>query len=403
MAAAPAPELGDLCEDLLSGRGEATGLAIGRSVLDRYRALDAEGRRGFFAMLRDRFGVDEPALDAALARWRTGDGADPRALHTASEPRSQELIRRLNRAPGGTRELVAMRADLLAAMTDDPALAPLDTDFRHLFVSWFNRGFLELRRIDWHTPAAVLETIILHEAVHQITGWDDLRHRVAAPDRRLYAFFHPALRDNPLIFVEVALTDATPEAIAPILAEARRPLAPQAATTAVFYSISNCQPGLRGVSFGNFLIKQVAEELAREFPGITRFVTLSPVPGLRAWALEQAARGALPERHLHAVERLEKGAAEPQMAEIAARYLTAAKAPQGGALDPVARFHLGNGARLERINPEADAGPAARESAWGVMVNYLYDLDTIERNHEAYSNAGEVVASASVRRLAKAR
>lgn len=268
---------------------------------------------------------------------------------------------------------------------------------------WFNRGFLELRRIDWWTPAAVLETVIRHEAVHRITGWDDLRHRVAAPDRRLYAFFHPALRDDPLIFVEVALTAALPEAIAPILAEERRPLAPAEATTAVFYSISNCQPGLRGISFGSFLIKQVAEELAREFPNIATFVTLSPVTGLRDWARSEAEADRLGERPRAAVARLEAGEADPAAAEIAARYLVAACGPGGGAADPVARFHLGNGARLERIRIDADASPQGRERAWGVMVNYLYDLDAIERNHEAYCSAGEVIASAAVRRLAKAR
>lgn len=181
MSAAPAPEIGDLCEDLVSGRGEATGLAIGRTLLDRYRALSPEARRGFFVQLRDRFGVDAPAMEAAVARWRAEGDAELRTLHAASEPRSQELVRRLNRAPGGTRALVAMRADLLEAMAEDPSLAPLDIDFRHLFVSWFNRGFLELRRIDWSTAAAVLERIIRYEAVHQIAGWDDLRRRVAAP------------------------------------------------------------------------------------------------------------------------------------------------------------------------------------------------------------------------------
>ncbi|MEO0994871.1 MAG: malonyl-CoA decarboxylase family protein, partial [Pseudomonadota bacterium] len=279
----------DLAGDLLEGRGEATGLALAQAVIARFAALDAPARRVFFELLRIRFGVDQTALETAVARWReAGDDASARALHYACEPRSQELLRMLNRAPGGTAALVMMRTELLRALRDAPELAGLDADFRHLFSSWFNRGFLELRRIDWSTSAAVLEKIIAYEAVHAIQDWDDLRRRVAAPDRQLYAFFHPALPDEPLIFVEVALTDAIPGAISPILARERTPLDPARATTAVFYSISNCQTGLRGISFGNFLIKQVVEELRRDAPSVRTFVTLSPVPGLRRWTESQA-------------------------------------------------------------------------------------------------------------------
>jgi malonyl-CoA decarboxylase len=293
-----------------------------------------------------------------------------------------------------------------------PQLAPLDADFRHLFAAWFNRGFLELRRIDWDTPASILEKIIAYEAVHEITGWDDLRRRVAAPDRRLYAFFHPALRDDPLIFVQVALTEEMPGAIAPILAETRVALDPAKARTAVFYSISNCQSGLRGISFGNFLIKQVVEELRREFPGLKAFVTLSPVPGLRGWALGPGAAtlDAAERAAVAGLEGLPKGApgkayaaAAAPAAGIAARYLLDARAAKGGAVDPVARFHLGNGARLERVNAGADLSRRGREQSWGVMVNYLYDLDLIERNHEAYAGADEITAAPAVRRLAKKR
>lgn len=397
--------LAALCEELVSGEGEATGLALARQILERFEALETAEKVVFFAALAERFGVDEEVMGAALERWKTEPtDANARALHFAAEPRSQELIRLLNRCQGGTVALVGMRAALLEAMRGDApekdAFGGIDADFRHLFGSWFNRGFLELRTITWGTPAAILEKVIAYEAVHAISGWDDLRRRVATPDRRLYAFFHPALRDDPLIFVEVALTQEIPAAIGPVLADDREALDPGEATTAVFYSISNCQVGLRGVSFGSFLIKQVVEELSAEFPRLKTFVTLSPVPGLRAWALANAEAG-----DSETVAALEDGQmpARDSVAALAARYLTEAKGPRGGAADPVARFHLGNGARLEQIHAEADRSTRGKAASWGVMVNYLYDLRDIEKNHEAYANDGAVAASAAVRRLARAR
>lgn len=397
------PDISKMCDTLLTGRGEATGLAIARAILDQYAKLKPAERLAFFTDLRDRFGVDQEALDAAMAKARDKGPAALRHLHIASEPLSQELIRRLNRAPGGTTQLVAMRRDLLDILKKDSSFKVLDADFRHLFASWFNRGFLELKRVDWSTSAAVLEKIIQYEAVHEITGWDDLRRRVAASDRRLYGFFHPALKDDPLIFVEVALTAAIPGDIGQILAEERPVVRPNTAGVAVFYSISNCQAGLRGISFGNFLIKQVVEELQSEFPNLKTFVTLSPVPGLRKWALDQTEEEVLAPRLQAAVKRLEAGeAVGAELSEIAARYLVEAHSSDGGAVDPVARFHLGNGARLENIHIGADNSPRGRTGSWGVMVNYLYDLSTIEKNHEAYSNAGEVITSTAVRRLLKA-
>ena len=419
--------LGDLCESLLSGRGEATGLALAEEIFKRYAALDAQGKREFFAEATHRFGVDEEALNEALAAWRgadtEGQGADTggrgeidrRKLHFASEPRSQELIRRLNRAPGGTRALVAMRADLLAAAEEDPGLKQLDTDFRHLLASWFNRGFLELRRIDWSSSAEILEKIIAYEAVHAIDGWDDLRLRVAAPDRRLYAFFHPALADEPLIFVEVALTNEVPGAISPVLASERAMLDPNAATVAVFYSISNCQAGLRGISFGSFLIKQVIEELQAECKALKTFATLSPVPGLRRWVAaeceraeraEHAEASVLSEAQRASLAALDSAGSDDAAAadvlfEVTVRYLLEARMPHGAPFDRVARFHLGNGARLEWINVEADRSTRGIGNSWGVMVNYLYDLGAIERNHEAFANNGEIICSPAVRRLLK--
>ena len=412
-AATTPAALAALAEDLLAGRGEATGLALAREILTRYRALPPAAKPGFFREMRARFGVDEARMARALAAWQErGDDTSARTLHYACEPRSQELLRMLNRTPGGTAVLVAMRDDLIRAARDDADLRPLDEDFRHLFASWFNRGFLELRQIDWSTSAAVLEKIIAYEAVHEIQDWDDLRRRVAAPDRRLYGFFHPALPGEPLIFVEVALTDAIPGAIGPILARERAPLDPAKATVAVFYSISNCQTGLRGISFGNFLIKQVVEELGRDAPAVKTFVTLSPVPGLRAWARETLAQGAdgpLSEAHRRALHLLDPpdgmidaeaaAAACDRLAEIAALYLVEGRDGRGQPADPVARFHLGNGARLERINTGADHSARGLKNGWGVMVNYLYDRETIEKNHEAYANSGTVICSTPVRRL----
>jgi len=364
----------------------------------------------------EELGPDRDALDKAIEAYLNGHGeAEARALGYAAESRSQELIRRLNRASAGTRDLVAMRRDLLNAMQDEPRLAVLDDDFSRLFASWFNRGFLELRHIDWSTSADILEKIILHEAVHAIQDWDDLQRRVGAPDRRLYAFFHPALPRDPLIFVEVALTAETPGQIAPILSKDREPIAAETARTAVFYSISNCEEGLRGVSFGNFLIKQVVEELRREFENLKTFVTLSPVPGLRRWAraqsgeesgiLDDGQRGLLKELEAAKEGELVLLLAEraAPLAAIAARYLVEAKSARGAPADPVARFHLGNGARLENIHPGGDGSARGLDGSYGVMVNYLYDLKEIEERHEAFAQSGEVAHSPAVGRLLRAR
>jgi malonyl-CoA decarboxylase len=401
----------ELCEALLSGRGEASGTAMAREVLDRYHDLDADGQRSFFEALARDFGPDRDKVAKAIEAWRThpGDGNGGQ-LHFASEPRRQELIRRLNRAPGGTSELVKIRADLLGMMNGHADLAALDRDVVHLLGSWFNRGFLVLRRIDWSTPANILEQIIRYEAVHEIHDWDDLRRRIDPVDRRCYAFFHPALADEPLIFVEVALTEAMPSAIAPLLAVDRRPVPAERARTAVFYSISNTQRGLGGISFGNFLIKQVVEELRRELPKLDTFVTLSPVPDFMHW-LQQAKDVPLSDEDRALLKNLD----EPKWFEnaeltvqlrsvlepLAAYYFLKARTSKGRLIDSVARFHLGNGARLERINWLGDLSPKGLRESAGIMVNYLYRLDDIEKNHEAYANDGEVVASSAVKKLLK--
>jgi malonyl-CoA decarboxylase len=404
-----ASDLITLCEALLSGRGEATGTAMAREVLDGYHELDEDGRRSFFEALARDFGPDKEKLAEAIKAWQDlpgdGRGSD---LHFASEPRRQELIRRLNRAPGGTADLVAMRSDLLTHMNGRNDLAALDRDVVHLLGSWFNRGFLVLRRIDWSTPANILEQIIRYEAVHEIRDWDDLRRRIDPVDRRCYAFFHPALADAPLIFVEVALTETIPGAIAPLLAVNRQPVPTDRARTAVFYSISNTQRGLGGISFGNFLIKQVVEELRRELPKLDTFVTLSPVPGFVPW-LKQATDLPLAEEERTILKQLDdpnwiesepiSGELREALEPLAAHYFLRARNSKGRIIDSVARFHLGNGARLERINWLGDLSPKGLRESAGIMVNYLYRLEDIEKNHEAYANDGEVVASSAVKKL----
>jgi malonyl-CoA decarboxylase len=410
-AAGRADALVELCETLLGGKGEASGTAMAQQVIETYETLSPQEQPTFFEALAENFGPDEAQLDAAVEEWRqSGSETAATELHFASEPRRQELFRRLNRASNGTRTLVKLRADLLKLARTNPDLRRVDRDLAHLFSSWFNRGFLVLRRIDWSSPANVLEKIIRYEAVHEIHGWDDLRRRIDAPDRRCYAFFHPALADEPLIFVEIALTEEMPAAIAPLLAEDRSTIEPTLARTAVFYSISNCQAGLAGISFGNFLIKQVVEELQRELPRLETFVTLSPVPGFRLWmrAADDVPVSGEERTMLAALDEWSwidnptaTEYARRVLEPLAAHYFLRAKTPDGRAVDPVARFHLGNGARLERINWLGDRSRKGLRESAGIMVNYLYDLDEIEENHEAYANQREIVASGAVRKLLK--
>src|SRR6476619_2304075 len=363
-ASARSESLVELCEDLLSGKGEASGGALAREILTGYGTLTIGPRIAFFEALAQRFGIDRAQMDQAIDAWRAAPSdATATEVHAASEPRRQELFRRLNLAPGGTAALVRMREQLMDSLDHRDDLAPVDADFVHLFSSWFNRGFLVLRRIDWSTPAIVLEKLIRYEAVHEIRGWDDLRRRIDPPDRRCYAFFHPALVDEPLIFVEVAITREIPGAIAPILASGRQQFVePDKARIATFYSISNCQRGLAGVSFGNFLIKQVVEEICRELPRLTTSVPLSPVPGFAQWltreinaensSVDQGDRItlALLERPHWWTEPETSGGLEEPLMRAAAWYFLRAKNARGLPVAPVARFHLGNGARLARIN-----------------------------------------------------
>ncbi|HEY0291288.1 MAG TPA: malonyl-CoA decarboxylase [Hansschlegelia sp.] len=404
--------LEEICDSLLRGRGEASGMALASLVFDRWSGLTPSEKIDFMTILLRRFGTDEARLSSAVDAYRAAPSPETaRILHQAAEPRRQELIRRLNLAPGGVGALVRMRADLLGMLTEHPELHPVDADFSHLFGSWFNRGFLVLKSIDWSTPASVLEKIIRYEAVHEIDDWEELRRRVAPEDRRCFAFFHPRLPEEPLIFVEVALTTTMASTIAELLDGERTPIRAEDATAAVFYSISNCQEGLRGVSFGNFLIKQVAADLQAELPGLATFVTLSPIPGFAAWLDGRRKAENFEAEELDALVRVDDptwaddpAAVEtlgPILARATARYFLTAKNAQGLPLDAVARFHLGNGARLERINPLGDRSRRGMRGAHGMMVNYLYELSEIEANHEAFFSKGEIAASSSVQRLAR--
>lgn len=399
-----------LAEQLLSRRGEASGVAIASEILAAYAGLSPEARLVFFQALAERFGPESARLDKALSLYQK-DPSDraAQALHEAAEPRRQGLFRRLNLAPGGTQNLVNLRSDLLRVLPQHEALDVVDHDLEHLFSSWFNRGFLVVRKIDWTSPAHILEKLIRYEAVHAIKDWSDLRRRTEPADRRCFAFFHPALVDEPLIFVEVALTRDVPAAIAPLLAADRQALPAAKASVAVFYSISNCQEGLRGVSFGNFLIKQVAEEMKKELPNLETFATLSPVPGFAKWldaerraqkssALAPEDRVALatlddPGWHESAEKR---DAVQKPLLSAAAYYFLRAKNKADRPLDPVARFHLGNGARLERLDFLGDVSVKGLRESHGLMVNYRYDLGAVEKNHEAYADRGAVAASSAV-------
>jgi malonyl-CoA decarboxylase len=374
----------DLAGALLSLRGKASGPAIASAFFDLYEAADLAARQAFLAKLHANYPHDVSAIDSAIALWsQNRDEVAAQALHDASESPCQRLIRMLNLAPNGTRRLLDMRCDLLASHEKTPGLKALDDDFSDAFTAWFNAGFLEMRRIGWDSPALLLERIIRYEAVHSIDGWDDLQRRLKPVDRRCYGFFHPQMADDPLIFVEVALTAAVPSAIGQIIAEERETLDPRIANCAIFYSISNCQDGLRGIPFGNYLIKRVVGLLCEELPQLKTFATLSPLPGFAKWLAQSRVKDSAvpPERELR---------------ELAATYLVRGRSPRGGVIDPVARFHLGNGARLDAVHANADLSGNGLRQAHGVMVNYVYDLAEIEANHFALAELDTVAASKSV-------
>lgn len=396
-AQAPSEDLLTKCRQLLHHRGEASGLALACEVMADYQALDLPNKIIFFEALARDFGSDSDAILAAADRYK----ADPNSQNLADLSRVTEasrvkLFRRMNMAPNATPLLVKMRGTLLSLLSEHSDLKSVDTDLKHQFVSWFNRGFLELRVIDWNSPAAVLEKIIEYESVHAIQGWDDLRSRLR-DNRMCFAFFHPAMPDDPLVFVEVALTAGVPSAIAPLIDKTAEPTDERAVDTVVFYSISNCHPGLAGVSFGNFLIKQVVEEVGKRYPKTKRYVTLSPVPGFCRWLTAQKAHADLDELRALAKDQ-GRDTTDPlweSLVRLCAQYLSSTR-DNNLAIDPVARFHLGNGASLHAIHWAADVSEKGLNQSIGIMVNYLYDLSSIEENHDAYFDQGEIAMSRMV-------
>ena len=399
-AQAPSGDLLAKCKQLLHHRGEASGLALACEVIADYQALDIANQLLFFEALAREFDADSDAIVAAAGHYKDNPSPDQLAtLARAVEAPRVKLFRRMNMAPDATAVLVKMRGSLLSLLPEHPELQRVDSDLKHQFISWFNRGFLELRAIDWNSPAAVLERIIQYESVHAIQGWEDLRSRLKE-HRMCFAFFHPAMPDDPLVFVEVALTAGVPDAIAPLIDKTAEPSRERDLDTVVFYSISNCHPGLAGVSFGNFLIKQVVEEVGKRYPQTKRYVTLSPVPGFCRWLAERQDDIDIHElRSLAKVQGADTTDARWEATlGLCAQYLVQERA-HGLALDPVARFHLGNGASLNAIHWAADLSEKGLQQSIGLMVNYLYDLDSIEENHDAYFDQGKVATSRAVTRL----
>jgi malonyl-CoA decarboxylase len=378
----------DLCDALIATTSETSALIIANKVLNKYSNLDDDEKLSFFQDVSTRMSIDPERVREALKEYEKLPSRETyENFSNAAEPSRQELIRRLNQPPGATKKLVEMRADLLRLGKNDSVLQAFDLDIKHLFASWFNRGFLVLRPISWESPAHILEKIIEYEAVHAIDSWEDLRRRLEPSDRRCFAFFHPAIPDEPLIFVEVALTKGTPTSIRVLLSEDREEVHVDQINTAVFYSISNCQAGLANVSFGNFLIKQVASDLSLELPGLTTFITLSPIPGLVKWLQKSHPDWIVGE--------------EADLRSLAAHYLIHEKSHNNLPLDPVARFHLGNGAIVEQIHADADSSENGKLQSFGCMVNYLYDLEQVTKNHEDFVSEGKVIASKEIEKLAK--
>jgi malonyl-CoA decarboxylase len=387
----PIRKLVSLCQTLLSERGGVTGAHLAGQALAIYQSLDQPSRKAFLEILNRDFSPNPEEVGSAADAYRSDPSSDNLLrLQRVVEPPRQELFRRLNLAPEGTRALVQMRSEVLREIDAGAKLETLAADLGHLLTSWFNRGFLTLQRIDWHSSAALLQKLIDYEAVHQIQGWHDLRRRLEA-DRRCYAFFHSALPEEPLIFIEVALTRGMSDRVQPLLDPDSAVNDPQEADSAIFYSITNCQEGLRGVPFGSLLIKQVVEDLKKSLPRIRTFATLSPIPGFRKWLA--GAHGNLDPGKLDAEMKR-------RLVPLCAHYLVHEKRGQD-ALDSVARFHLKNGARLDRINWLADTSPMGLKQSAGLMANYVYDIADLERNHELYARYGQVVCSRRVQSLAK--
>lgn len=444
LPAAPSPHLPEKDIDGLKAQmrncleargGEVSARARAAHLGRIYLALEPKGRKRFLQLLATEFDIDRKAVDRAVAKLQqAGDNAEERAkaertLRQALQPPRLRLLTQLNALPEGFHFLVDLRTELLAWRKDDPALAALERDLLSLLTSWFDVGFLELRRITWDSPASLLEKLFAYEAVHPIKDWGDLKNRLSA-DRRCFAFFHPRMADEPLIIVQVALVHGISDNVQTLLDESAPVLDPTEADTAIFYSISNAQEGLGGISFGNFLIKRVVDELAGEFKNLKTFATLSPIPGFRAWLdrklsepgtdmeaewLTPNDRKALAARTgnepaslktlLQTPDWFKKPelakALKPALPRLCASYLAKEKREGGVAYDRVAHFHLSNGARIERLNWLADTSENGLRQSAGMMVNYLYKLNDIEANHEAYRGEGKVMTSSAIRALLK--
>ena len=408
------------CDELIKERGQSVSFGLAARAISHYKKLDPSFRTEFYEALSTRYDPDVDSITDALEHHKSKRNAETLIeLIRATEPPRQELLRRLNRVPSGTSIILKMREEILKNMKSAPALRAVDADFEHLLSSWFNPGFLELKRLDWMTPAHLLEKVIQHEAVHEIDGWGDLRRRLE-PDRRLYAYFHPALPNEPLIFVEVALVEEMPQSIPPLLDRSKSPdMDKRHYKIATFYSISNCQPGLKGIHLGNFLIKRVAEDLKAEFPTLKTFCTLSPIPSLSDY-LGKGPRWRVGRYSAKQLTRLESDfkelgpelqtlsksntsltqANQDRLMRLCAAYLAQTSPDEAIRSDPVAKFHLNNGAILERVNLAADLSSKGLKQSFGLMVNYRYDLDKVEENHEKFLS-GQTVSSKDILRILK--
>ncbi len=425
--------LPNLCQELISSKGEAMGTAIADEVVRSYVALSEVGRIEFFNMLIQDYSPDpQEIIRCAEVYKQRSDRSAYKALAHAMEAPRMHLFRSINMAPKGTATLVQMRRDVLSLTSEYPEFIPIDEDLKRLLTSWFNRGFLTVEKISWRTPAHILEKLIEYEAVHEMSGWDDLRRRLAE-DRRCFAFFHPALEDEPLIFVEVALVKGMADNVQELLADPNADAGDKSAKangarfikfgsndsedfdTAIFYSISNCQEGLKGISFGNFLIKQVVLELHHEFEQLKQYATLSPIPGFRRWLkseLQQTQSSLISAEERQLLQILDSpkwtedsnscSALQPLVTRLCAHYLVNVKKGETP-LDPVARFHLGNGAQVARLNWLGDRSENGLRQSAGMLVNYAYNPKYVESNHEAFINEGEIAVSPEVQKILGAK
>ena len=379
-------------DSVMSTSGEVSSLVFAEHLLNLIEDLDDNGLKKFLKDLLKNYDIDTKVLLKDVKNYSSNKNTENfEKIRISSEPGWIELFRRLNSSSNGTYRLVKLRERIRSLK--DEELKTFDLRLLKLFKYWFNPSFLVLEKIDWETPANILEKIIEYEAVHEINSWDDLRARLAPVDRQCFAFFHPLIPNDPLIFVEVALTTGIPKSIQKIINLDRQEIEIEDANTAIFYSISNCHNGLLGISFGNFLIKQVASNLKRELPDLNQFTTFSPLPGFMKWMEEYSPIS---------FERCtDRNCSEDELTKNAIKYLTHSVRDDGMPNDPVSRFHIGNGASLERINLNADTSEKGMTQSYGVMANYLYDLDVVEENHEIFFKNKVVPVSSEIESLKK--